>query len=124
MGGQINTSTGGSSLAEILERVLDKGVVIAGDISIALADVELLTIRIRLVVASIDKAVEMGIDWWRTDPYLSSSAKKEQAAKEPEKLEQQNQQLEQQNRQLEERIESLENQISKIKPAAKQYPGR
>lgn len=71
-------STEGSSLGEILEKILDKGVVIAGDISIALADVELLTIKIRLVVASVDKAMEMGINWWKDDPYLSSSAKKKQ----------------------------------------------
>jgi len=71
----VNQSTSGSSLGEILEKVLDKGVVIAGDISIALADVELLTIKIRLVVASIDKAEEMGIDWWANDPYLSSRAR-------------------------------------------------
>ncbi len=63
-------STDGSSLAEILERVLDKGIVIAGDISIALADIELLTIRIRLLVSSVDKAKELGINWWEHDPYL------------------------------------------------------
>lgn len=77
MSNSINKSTSGSSLGDILEKILDKGVVIAGDISIAIADVELLTIRIRLVIASIDKAEEMGIDWWRTDPNLSSKAKKE-----------------------------------------------
>jgi hypothetical protein len=61
-------------LADILERVLDKGIVIAGDIKISLADVELLNIKIRLLVASVDKAREMGIDWWQHDPYLSSQA--------------------------------------------------
>ncbi|MEU3608640.1 gas vesicle protein [Streptomyces sp. NPDC035033] len=61
-----------SSLADILERVLDKGIVIAGDIRINLLDLELLTIRIRLLVASVDKAKEMGIDWWEHDPTLSS----------------------------------------------------
>ena len=71
---RITHSGGGSTLGDILERVLDKGVVIAGDISIAVADVELLTIKIRLVVASVDKAMEMGIDWWKTDPSLSSKA--------------------------------------------------
>lgn len=63
------------SLADILERVLDKGIVIAGDIRIKLADVELLTINIRLLIASVDKAREMGIDWWEGNPFLSSLAR-------------------------------------------------
>ncbi|MBB5937068.1 gas vesicle protein [Streptomyces zagrosensis] len=63
-----------ANLADILERVLDKGVVIAGDIQINLLDIELLTIKLRLVVASVDKAKEMGIDWWERDPSLSSLA--------------------------------------------------
>src|SRR3954449_8605891 len=62
----------GANLADILERVLDKGIVIAGDIRINLLDIELLTIKLRLIVASIDKAKEMGIDWWETDPALSA----------------------------------------------------
>jgi len=65
---------GGANLADILERVLDKGIVIAGDIKINLLDIELLTIKLRLVVASVDKAKEMGIDWWESDPALSSRA--------------------------------------------------
>jgi hypothetical protein len=64
----------GDSLADILERVLDKGIVIAGDIQINLLDIELLTIKLRLIVASIDKAKEMGIDWWESDPALSRGA--------------------------------------------------
>jgi hypothetical protein len=60
------------SLADVLERVLDKGIVIAGDIKVNLLDIELLTIKIRLLVVSVDKAMEMGIDWWRRDPMLSS----------------------------------------------------
>jgi Gas vesicle protein len=60
------------SLADVLERVLDKGIVIAGDIQINLLDIELLTIKLRLVVASVDKAKEIGIDWWERDPALSS----------------------------------------------------
>lgn len=64
-----------ANLADILERVLDKGVVIAGDIRINLLDIELLTIKLRLVVASVDKAKEMGIDWWERDPALSSRAR-------------------------------------------------
>jgi hypothetical protein len=64
-----------SSLADVLERILDKGVVIAGDIKISLVDIELLTINIRLLIASVDKAKELGIDWWETNPFLSSKAK-------------------------------------------------
>ncbi|MFJ2399309.1 gas vesicle protein [Streptomyces sp. NPDC087843] len=63
-----------ANLADILERVLDKGIVIAGDIRINLLDIELLTVKLRLVVASVDKAREMGIDWWEHDPSLSSRA--------------------------------------------------
>jgi hypothetical protein len=59
-----------AQLADVLERVLDKGIVIAGDIQVNLLDIELLTIRIRLLVASADKAREMGIDWWHGDPFL------------------------------------------------------
>src|SRR5262245_7622495 len=59
------------NLADILERVLDKGLVIAGDIRINLLDIELLTVKVRLLVASVDKAKEMGIDWWEHDPSLS-----------------------------------------------------
>lgn len=80
------------SLADILERVLDKGIVIAGDIQINLLEIELLTIKIRLLVASVDKAQEMGIDWWRNDPMLSSSARD----------------VQQENAELRRRIEELE----------------
>ena len=62
-------------LVDVLDRILDKGLVVAGDIRIRLADVELLTIQIRLLVCSVDKAEEIGLDWWKTDPRLSSSAK-------------------------------------------------
>jgi Gas vesicle protein len=84
------------SLADVLERVLDKGVVIAGDIQINLLDIELLTIKLRLLVASVDRAREMGIDWWESDPSLSSSARKR---------------LETENRQLHERLERLEQAV-------------
>jgi len=59
-----------SQLPDVLERVLDKGIVIAGDIQVSLLDIELLTIKLRLLVASADKAKEMGIDWWQNDPFL------------------------------------------------------
>ncbi len=63
-----------SNLADLLERVLDKGIVIAGDIKIKLVDVELLTLQIRLLVCSVDKAKEMGIDWWRNNPAFQAPA--------------------------------------------------
>ncbi|MBO0849054.1 MAG: gas vesicle protein [Pseudonocardia sp.] len=62
-----------TNLADILERVLDKGIVIAGDIRVNLLDIELLTVKIRLLVASVDKARELGIDWWEHDPTLTST---------------------------------------------------
>ena len=65
-------STGTDSLADVLERVLDRGLVITGDIRIKLADIELLTINIRLLIASVDKAKAIGIDWWETNPFFSS----------------------------------------------------
>ena len=64
-----------ANLADLLERVLDKGIVIAGDISLSLGTVEVLTLKIRLLIASIDKAQEIGINWWQSDPSLSSHAK-------------------------------------------------
>ncbi len=83
----ITKSTAGSSLADVLSLVLDKGIVIAGDIQIKLADVDLITIKIRLLVAGVDKAKEMGIDWWEHDSYLSGKAKTGELEKEKEKLE-------------------------------------
>src|SRR5688500_5806632 len=76
-GGAIAGGTGrreGEGLIDVLDRVLDKGVVIAGDIRINLRDIELLTIKVRLLISSADKAKEMGIDWWTHDPHLSSKA--------------------------------------------------
>jgi hypothetical protein len=81
-----------ANLADILERVLDKGIIIAGDIKVNLLDIELLTIKIRLLIVSVDKAAEMGIDWWRNDPMLSSSE----------------QGLADENRELRRRLEELE----------------
>ena len=83
----LKTSTGGSTLKDVLELVLDKGIVIAGDIQINLADVDLLTIKIRLLVCGVDKAKEMGIDWWEKDPFLSTKAREEEAANKIEELE-------------------------------------
>jgi hypothetical protein len=64
-----------SGLVEVLDRVLDKGLVVAGDIKVSLAEVELLTIRIRLIVCSIDKAREIGLDWWTHDRELGATRK-------------------------------------------------
>ena len=75
-----------TNLADILERVLDKGIVIAGDIQIKLADVELLTIKIRLLIASVDKAQQMGINWWEKDSFLSTRARKTETEKERDEL--------------------------------------
>ncbi|WP_158737359.1 gas vesicle protein [Alteribacillus sp. YIM 98480] len=86
-----------NSLVDVLETVLDKGVVIAGDIKINLADVELLTIKIRLIVASVDKAKEIGMDWWENDPHYSSHANK---------LQEENQSLQKRVKQLEQRLEN------------------
>jgi hypothetical protein len=90
---QLQQPSGGpANLADILERVLDKGIVIAGDIQINLLDIELLTIKLRLLIASVERAQEMGINWWQSDPTLSSSAKE----------------LEEENEDLRARLERLE----------------
>lgn len=70
----IQTPASGDGLADVLERILDKGVVIAGDVSVSLVGIELLTIRLRLLIATVDKAKEMGINWWESDPRLSGAA--------------------------------------------------
>jgi len=91
--------TDATSLADILERVLDKGIVIAGDIRI-----QLLNIKIRLLVASVDKALEMGINWWQQDSYLSTKAKKAD-------IEQENKELKrklERNEELKKRLERAE----------------
>jgi hypothetical protein len=64
-----------ANLGDILERVLDRGIVIVGDIRVSLLDIELLTIKLRLLIASVDTARELGIDWWQHDPWLSSAAR-------------------------------------------------
>jgi hypothetical protein len=91
----VNQSLQATNLADILERVLDKGIVIAGDVTISLVDIELLSIKLRLLIASVDKAKEMGINWWEADPMLSTKAL----------------QAEQENRILIERLERLEAQV-------------
>jgi Gas vesicle protein len=81
-----------ANLADILERILDKGIIIAGDIRVNLLDIELLTIKLRLLVVSVDKAEEMGIDWWKHDPMLTVRERG----------------LDEENRQLRERLAELE----------------
>lgn len=75
-GGPVFVGTRGGSqpqnLADVLERVLDKGIVIVGDIQVRLLDIELLTIKVRLMVASVDRAREMGINWWEGDPFVAN----------------------------------------------------
>jgi hypothetical protein len=83
-----------TNLADLLERVLDKGIVIAGDIRINLVDVELLTIQIRLVICSVDKAREMGMDWWVNNPLLSSQAQRAQRDDSLARIEERLEQLE------------------------------
>src|SRR3954463_13975663 len=85
-----------ANLADLLERVLDKGIVIAGDISLSLGNVEVLTLKIRLLIASIDKAQEIGINWWQSDPSLSSRARE----------------LEEERDDLKNRLERLEKMLS------------
>ena len=87
-----------TGLVDVLDRVLDKGLVIAGDIRVSLAEVELLTIRIRLLVCSIDKAEQIGLDWWRQDPNLSVAARR---------LTLENDALREQVRLLEARVDAL-----------------
>ena len=86
-----------TSLADLLERVLDKGIVIAGDVEVRLLDIELLTLKLRLLIASADTARTMGIDWWEHDPALSSRARDNE--------------LQQENKQLRERLDRLERAI-------------
>lgn len=90
-----------STIVDVLEKVLDKGVVIAGDITVGIADVELLTIKIRLIVASVDKAKEIGLDWWESDPYLNSKAADNSKSA-----------LEEENKRLNERLMLLEQKMS------------
>jgi len=88
-----------TGLVDVLDRVLDKGLVIAGDIKVSLAEVELLTIRIRLLICSLDKAQEIGLDWWRYDRELSPGGRREAIAEHDE--------LRAQIRQLEQRVTAL-----------------
>jgi hypothetical protein len=93
-----------TNLADLLERVLDKGIVIAGDITLSLLAIEILSVKIRLLIASVDKAQQIGIDWWESDPALSSRARA----------------LNRKRDRLEARLDSLESRLG----AAPRDPGR
>lgn len=80
---RIQQSTNSATLADLLERILDKGIVIAGDIKVKIADIELLTIQIRLVICSVDKAKEIGLDWWAHEPAFLRSSPPAQAVAAP-----------------------------------------
>ena len=97
-----------TNLADILERVLDKGIVIAGDITISLVEIDLLNIKLRLLIASVDKAKELGINWWEADPKLSVRA---------DELERENQAL----RQRLDRLE-LKREVKPSRSIAKRGP--
>src|ERR1700745_2913473 len=103
-----SVGTSGSSstnLGDILERVLDKGIVIAGDIQINLLDIELLTIKLRLVIASLETAREVGINWWENDPWLNANASRRAEERE---LGGPSRELEDENQRLKKRISELE----------------
>ena len=94
----LSQQRGNAGLVDVLDRVLDKGLVVAGDIKVSVAEVELLTIRIRLMICSIDKAEEIGLDWWKYDRHLSPGR---------EQVMQENLALREQLRALEERVLAL-----------------
>jgi hypothetical protein len=93
------------NLADILERVLDKGIVIAGDIQINLLEIELLTIKLRLLIASVDRAREMGINWWESDPSLAANEASD---------------LQTENDRLRERLEALERKVGALPEGQKE----
>ena len=98
MRSDLQAGSRGTGLVDVLDRVLDKGLVIAGDIKVSLAEVELLTIRIRLIVCSLDKAQEIGLDWWRYDHHLAPG----------------NQSVAAENAHLREQIKVLENRVAAL----------
>src|SRR5262252_1820988 len=98
-----------TGLVDVLDRVLDKGLVVAGDVKVSLAEVELLTIRIRLLICSIDKAEQIGLDWWRFDDHLSPGK---------QALSAENEELQREVRLLELRLASLTRRRSAALPAS------
>lgn len=104
--GALQRSGGSANLADVLERVLDKGVVVAGDIKVFVGGIELLTVQIRLVVCSVDKAHEIGLDWWKNNPAFNPEAKAP-ALEAPQLA------------RIEQRLESLEKSLSAPAPAVR-----
>ena len=96
-----------SGLVDVLDRVLDKGLVVAGDIKVSLAEVELLTIRIRLLICSIDKAQEIGLDWWKFDHHFSPGKQK----------------LSAENDELRRQVRALERQLASVTRTRRGVPG-
>jgi hypothetical protein len=103
-GAAVLRGSGQNSLADVLERVLDKGVVIVGDIAVSVLDVELLSLKVRLFVASAQTAEEMGLDWWKRDPHFSGTAARTTAEDERQALAAENAHLRQRLLALEERL--------------------
>ncbi len=99
------TPTRSQGLVDVLDRILDKGLVVAGDIKINLANVELLSIQVRLLVCSIEKAEEIGMNWWRTDPAFAGVSRAEI-----------------ENQQLRERIRALEERLERLSPGEETGP--
>lgn len=112
VGGPSHAGSGSGSLADLLERVLDKGVVIVGDVVVSILDIELLTLKLRLLIASVDTAQRMGIDWWQSDPFISSDAARRKELRNNARDEQDGRdrlgEIEQENEQLRKRIAELE----------------
>ena len=105
-------TSGSHTLVDILDRILDKGLVVAGDVKVSLADVELLTIRIRLVICSVDKAQQIGLDWWRTDPAFGSLGASEAPALRAER-----------SQRLAERVERLDAKLDALLAERAELPG-
>ena len=114
-GGLPGRPTESTNLADILERVLDKGIVIAGDIQINLLDIELLTIKLRLLIASVDRAREMGINWWEADPSLHAVEQGDDDGRD---------ELQRENRELRERLERLEQRLGLEQGEGREEPSR
>ena len=102
----VHQPTGGDRLADILERVLDKGIVVAGDITVSLVGIELLSIKVRLIVATVDRAREIGINWWEADPMLTTRTSD----------------LSIENEQLKKRLAALEHKVARSTRPRKRRP--
>jgi hypothetical protein len=104
---KLTHSTNSTTVADLLERLLDKGIVISGDIRIRLVEVELLTLEIRLLICSVDKALEMGLDWWTGNPAFDSRAREINSLP---------------NTELEDRLKRLETRLETVLPVIEELP--